>query len=226
LALAGLAYLVVGVSGLMGDPGVPIWQVPSWMAVGGDLGATVLGAILVAAGVASAIAGRMEAVPPHGVRVMMKFRRDSTAASIGDVEDFLRNYGVKHAVTRLDEDSERDKPAAAMLDIEFTPDDFRHDFLSMMTRRLRGSVANGAVKKAFQRWKNRGVLVLAAMPITSDEQMQLPKQKQRRWWNEALADWAADFAETMFIRLSRLLVYALPVALAAYIVWKMLGAGK
>jgi hypothetical protein len=30
----------------------------------------------------------------------------------------------------------------------------------------------------------------------------------------------------MFIRLSRLFVYALPVALAAYVAWQMLGGGK
>ncbi len=227
LAFAGLLFLLGGVPALMGYPAGTPWTAPAWLTVGGDLGATIFGAILVAAAVATGIAGQMEAVPPRGVRLMMKFRRDSTAASIGDVEDFLRNYGVKHAATRLDEDSERDKPAAIMLDIEFTPDDFRHDFISMLTRRLRGSVANGAVKKAFQRWKNRGVLVLAAMPIISDEQMQLPKQSQRRWWNEAFSDWLADFGETMFIRLSRLLVYIIPLSVAAYFAWQMLnGAAK
>ncbi|MGD9801286.1 MAG: hypothetical protein AB7V02_11890, partial [Parvularculaceae bacterium] len=64
---------------------------------------------------------------------------------------------------------------------------------------------------------------LAAMPIVSVEQKQLPAQTQRRWWSEALVDWAADFIETMFIRLSRGLIYILPLALAAYVAWKMLG---
>lgn len=223
MTLIGLIYLAVGVPGMMGAPGVPVWQAPSWMVFGSDLSAALIGAVLVAAGVAGMIAGRMESAPPKGVRVMLKFRRDSTAASIGDVEDYLRNYGVRHATARLDEDSERDRPAAIMLDIEFEPEDFRHDLFSMFTRRLRGSVANGAIKKAFQRWKNRGVLVLAAMPIVSVEQKQLPAQTQRRWWSEALVDWAADFIETMFIRLSRGLIYILPLALAAYVAWKMLG---
>lgn len=226
LALIGVFYLLTGLSGLVGDPGVPVLQAPEWMVFGGDLGAALIGVLLILGGAAAVLAGRTELTPPRGVRMMMKFRRDSTAASIGDVEDYLRNYGVRHAIARLDEDSERDKPASVMLDVEFAPEDFRHDIFSMMTRRLRGSVANGAIKKSFQRWKNRGVLVLAAMPIVSEEQRQLPAQKQRRWWNEALFDWAADFTETMFIRLSRLLIYAIPVALAAWLMWRFLGGGQ
>ena len=153
--------------------------------------------------------------PPTGVRVLFRFRRDGTAASIGDVEDFLRNYGVRHSVVRIDEDSERDAPSSIVLDVEFDAKDFDHNLLTMFTRRFRGSVANGAVKKAFQRWKNRGVRVLAAMPY---ETAQLPKHKQRRWWNEAVGAWAADITETMFIRFSRvLLVYLLPAAILVLI---------
>ncbi|MEZ5914388.1 MAG: hypothetical protein R3C42_02015 [Parvularculaceae bacterium] len=226
MALVGLVYLAVGLPGMLGDPGVPLWEAPTWMVFGSDLSAAVIGAILVAAGIAGLIAGRIESTPPKGVRVMLRFRRDKTAASIGDVEDYLRNFGVRHAVSRLDEDSERDRPASIMLDIEFAQEDFRHDVLSMFTRRLRGSVANGAMKKAFQRWKNRGALVLAAMPIESADQQQLPKHRQRRWWSEALGDWAVDFVETMFIRLSRLLVYIIPLALAAYLTWVWLNGGR
>lgn len=225
MALIGLIYLAVGVPGMMGEPGVPLWEAPAWMVFGSDLSAAAIGAVLFALGLAGMIAGRHESMPPKGVRVMLKFRRDSTAASIGDVENFLRNYGVRHSVTRLDEDSERDRPSSIMLDIEFDAVDFRHDVLSMFARRLRGSVANGAMKKAFQRWKNRGVLVMAAMPI-EDGQAQLPQQKQRRWWAEALVDWMLDFGETMFIRLSRVLVYLIPVAIAGLIVWRMMGGGK
>ncbi|HNS85964.1 MAG TPA: hypothetical protein PKH09_03605 [Parvularculaceae bacterium] len=225
LALIGIIYLAVGLPGMLGNPGVPVWEAPAWMVFGSDLSAAAIGAAFFVLGVAGLIAGRTESMPPKGVRVMLKFRRDSTAASIGDVENFLRNYGVRHAVTRLDEDSERDRPSSIMLDVEFDAVDFRHDILSMISRRLRGSVVNGAMKKAFQRWKNRGVLVMAAMPI-EEGQAQLPKQKQRRWWNEALVDWAMDFVETMFIRLSRLLVYLIPVALAAYLVWNFMAAGK
>ncbi|MEM9170587.1 MAG: hypothetical protein AAGC56_13160 [Pseudomonadota bacterium] len=156
-----------------------------------------------------------------GVRVLLKFRRDGTAASIGDVENYLRNYGVRHAVVRSDEDSERANPAPIMLDIEFETGDFDHNIVSMFTRRLRGSVANGAVKKAFQRWKNRGVLVLAVMPFTEP---QLPKHTQRRWWKEAVGSWAEDFAETMFVRLSRILFWSLPVLIAVF-AWLILRQG-
>ncbi len=171
----------------------------------------------------------------QGVRVMFRFLRNNSAASIGDVENFLRNHGVRHAVVRTDEDSEGHEPAPIILDVEFTPEDFAFNPVTTLGRRLQNSVANGVLKKAFQRWKNRGVLVVAAMPIErvgADHAgrpvygYQLPAPQKRRWWAEAFSAWAADFGETMFIRLSRLLVYALPVALAAYAVWQLLGAGR
>lgn len=164
---------------------------------------------------------RLRAVATHcnkdeGVRVMMRFRRDGAAASIGDVENFLRNYGVRHSVVRMDEDSEKDNPAPIVLDMEFDAADF--DFNPL--RRLRGSVANGAIKKAFQRWKNRGVLVLAAMPYDAP---QLPRHAKRRWWNEAVGSWFADFVETMFIRLSRLIFFIGLPALFAWLLWRQFG---
>jgi len=148
----------------------------------------------------------------EGVRVMMRFRRDGAAASIGDVENYLRNYGIRHAVVRMDEDSEKDNPAPVVLDMEFSVADFSYNPF----RRLRGSVGNGAVKKAFQRWKNRGVTVLAAMPY---DEAQLPRHAKRRWWNEAVGAWMADFIETMFIRLSRILFFILPAALLGWYLW-------
>lgn len=157
--------------------------------------------------------------PDPGVRVMLRFHRAGAAASIGDVEDFLRNFGVRHAVARIDEDSERENPAAMVLDIEFSLADFEGDVAyagpfaamrSWFARRFGGSVANGVLKRAFQRWKNRGVTVLAAVPYVTP---QLPKHKRRTWYGDALRAWAWDFAETMFIRLSRvLLIYVLPLA--------------
>ena len=148
----------------------------------------------------------------RGVRVMFKFRRDGSAASIGDVEDFLRNYGVRHQVVRVDEDSGRDSPASMVLDVEFDREDFSFGIGTMLTRRGQGSIVNGALKKAFQRWKNRGVTILAAMPF---EERQLAKQKPRRWWVEGRKDWSQDFADTMFIRFSRVIFfYVLPAALA------------
>ncbi len=158
----------------------------------------------------------------RGVRVMFLFRRDKTAASIGDIENFLRNFGVRHSVVRLDEDSEANSPAAVILDVEFFPEDFSYGPIKAITKRLRGSVVNGALKKAFQRWKNRGVRVLAVMPFEAD-QAQLPKHKPRRWWNEAISAWAADFTETMFIRFSRVLFfYVLPASAVGFLVWKLL----
>jgi len=145
-----------------------------------------------------------------GVRVMLRFLRSDSAASIGDVENFLRNYGVRHNVIRLNEDSGASRPASIVLDIEFSNED--NDFgWDPIGRRLRGSVVNGALKKAFQRWKNRGVLVLAAAPF---DEPQMPKQKKRRWFLEALVAQQRDFWETMFIRLSRVVFfYLLPAAL-------------
>lgn len=147
-----------------------------------------------------------------GVRVMLRFLRENTAASTGDVENYLRNYGIPYNVVRIEEDSGGDKPAPMVLDIEFS---FAHgDFgYYPFSRRFRGSVVNGALKKSFQRWKNRGVLVLAAMPY---EEPQMPRPKQRRWWKEAFVAHQRDFAETMFIRFSRILfLYVLPIALIA-----------
>jgi hypothetical protein len=166
----------------------------------------------------------------QGVRVMFRFRRNDTAASIGDVENFLRNHGVRHAVVRTDEDSEGHEPAPIVLDVEFEPEDFGFNPLTVFSgRRLQNSVVNGALKKAFARWKNRGVTVIAAVPIEQTREatfakpaeyaFQLPKPKARRWWSEAVSSWVADFAETMFIRVSRVLVYLLPLAFLAYVIW-------
>lgn len=192
----------------------------SWLS-GLTAGSAILFGTLIA--VASFILLSVQATGEQGVRVMLRFRRDSTAASLGDVENFLRNFGVRHSIVRLDEDSERDKPSSIVLDIEFDPNDFAYGPFKMLTRRLRGSVVNGALKKSFQRWKNRGVTVLAAMPF-DPQQAQLPAHKPRRWWNEAVSDWAADFIETNFaIRLPRILVfYVLPVAIVVTFVWKVL----
>ena len=157
----------------------------------------------------------------RGVRVMMRFQRAGDAASIGDVENYLRNYAVRHAATRIDEDSEREVPAATVLDMEFDCEDFHYNPF----RRLRGTVANGAVKKAFQRWKSRGVTVLAAMPYNGvDATKQLPKHQKRRWWFEAVGAWFADATETWFIRLSRIILYLVPIALVAYLIWAWMTA--
>ncbi|MEL7488649.1 MAG: hypothetical protein AAGJ87_15700, partial [Pseudomonadota bacterium] len=169
-----------------------------------------------------AVAETAEGTGCQGVRVMMKFRRDGAAASIGDVENFLRNYGVRHSVVRMDEDSERDNPSPIVLDVEFPLTDFDYNLGSMFSRRLRGSVANGAVKKAVQRWKGRGVTFLAVMPYDSP---QLPRHGKRRWWNEAVGAWFADAVETWAVRLMRILLFVTPLAGAAWAVNKYLLGG-
>lgn len=195
----------------------------SWLSSLTSTGAIILGGL-------SALAAwtmvSVQSAGQRGVRTILSFRRDGAAAAIGDVENYLRNYGVRHAVIRLDEDSGGASPASIALDIEFDPEDFSYGPFAMFSRRLRGPVANGALKKAFQRWKNRGVRVLAAMPF-EPEQAQLPKHQPRRWWNEAIASWAADFTETMFIRFSRLIFfYGLPALILAYIIWTLLLSGS
>lgn len=212
----GAAFIVLGLAGLAGYEGVAAASAKSSLAIA-----------LAGAGVAaiSAIFTRVQGGAKQGVRVMFRFLRNSTAAAIGDVENYLRNHGVRHAVVRTDEDSEGHEPAPIILDVEFEPKDFAFNPLTTFGIRMQNSVANGALKKAFQRWKNRGVTIVAAMPIEHGA-YQMPAPKARRWWAEAFNDWAADAVETWAIRLSRLMLYALPILLAAYATWLALGGGK
>lgn len=215
-----------------------------------------------------------------GVRVMMRFQRAGNAASIADLENYLRNHGVRHAVARMDEDSEKGAPAGMVLDIEFSCEDFRGDLaanpgewlgkwfgaatITAVTaalayfvaptlqaslapaqaalwlgavvvgglifllawfsqyKRTLGSVANGAMKTAFKRWKNRGGSVLAAMPFDTP---QLPDHSRRRWYSETPKSIFADAVETASIRLSRLAPwFAIAgismIAGAIYLAWR------
>jgi len=199
----------------------PVLELPaalSWLSSLTSTGAMLLGGGLA---LAAFMLLSVQNTGTRGVRVMFLFRRDKTAASIGDIENFLRNFGVRHTVVRLDEDSDAKSPAAVILDVEFFPDDFSYGPIKALTKRLRGSVVNGALKKAFQRWKNRGVRVLAVMPFEAD-QAQLPKHKPRRWWNEAISAWAEDFSSTMFIRFTRVIPYVFMVGAVGFLVWKLL----
>lgn len=218
LALVMIGFGLYGVSA----SAAPTINLPASLSWFSSLTAT--GSVLVGGAIAL-LAFSMTSVSSagqRGVRVMFRFRRDGIAASIGDVENFLRNYGVPHAVVRMDEDSEGDAPASIVLDVEFDGRDFSYGPFAMLSRRMRGSVVNGTLKKAFQRWKNRGVLILAAMPI-EEGQAQLPRHKARQWWNHAVGAWMADVVETWFIRLSRiLLIYVAPAALVAFFVWRVL----
>ncbi len=221
LGVAAMLLIGFGVYGVTASTAasVPLPASLSWLTSMTAGGVMALGA---AAALMAFIMSSVRSAGRRGVRVMLRFRRDGVAASIGDVENFLRNFGVPHAVVRMDEDSERDAPASIVLDVEFDGRDFSYGPFSMLSRRLRGSVVNGALKKAFQRWKNRGVVVLAAMPV-EDGQAQLPKHRARQWWNHAVSAWFADAAETWFIRLSRILfIWVLPAALVTLLVWRFL----
>jgi prephenate dehydratase len=220
LAAGSLAILMMifGVYGLSASS-LTLIDVPAsmpWLSSLTSTGTAAVGAALAAI---AWVLLSTQSSGEHGVRVMFRFRRDGTAASIGDVENFLRNYGVRHTVVRIGEDCECDSPASIVLDVEFAPEDFSYGPFAAISRRMRGSVVNGALKKAFQRWKNRGVTILAAMPF---DKPQLPRHKARRWWSEAVGDWTADFVETMFIRFTRLIVfYAIPALAIGYLIWKL-----
>lgn len=222
---AAIVLIALGGFGLYNSMPLPMSDIavlPAWLSGLTAGAAMALGAALA---MLAWVLSSVESRGSNGVRVLLRILRDGGAASLGDVENFLRNYGVRHSLVRMGEDSEKDKPAPVVLDIEFDPQDFAYGPFAMFSRRLRGSVVNGAMKKIFQRWKNRGVLVLAAMPF---DKPQLPRHAPRRWWKEAISAWAEDFAETMFIRLSRvLLLYVLPAAaVIALVVWLMNGAPR
>lgn len=155
-----------------------------------------------------------------GVRLMVRFQRSGEAASLGDIESYLRTFGVRHAVVRMDEDSEREAPAAMVLDIEFEPKDFAFNLWSSLTNRLRGSVVNGALKKIFQRWKDRSVGVLAAMPIEFDSdrklKAQMPPHKRRRWWSEGINSLIEISVEEWAIRAQRVVPMILFAALILF----------
>jgi hypothetical protein len=218
-AAAAIALVALGGFGVYNSLPLPLSAVDSlpWLTQLTATGAVLLGGLI---GLAAWTLLSVQSRGSNGVRMLFRFRRDGDAASLGDVENFLRNYGVRHSLVRMGEDSEGDKPAPVVLDVEFDPEDFSYGPFAMLSRRLRGSVVNGALKKVFQRWKNRGVIVLAAMPY---DKPQLPKHKPRRWWNEAVGAWAEDFAETMFIRLSRILLfYVVPAAAVIYLLIRFL----
>ena len=228
LVAAGLVLFgIYGVGGATSVIELP--SALSWMS-----SLTSMSAILIGGAVALAawILLSVQSAGRRGVRVIMAFRRDSSAASIGDVENYLRNFGVAHNVIRLDEDSKSGRPADIALDIEFEPSDFSYGPFAALSRRMRGSVVNGAMKKTFQRWKNRGVRVLAVMPFEPDAgrarergmaTAQLAKHQARRWWSEAVSAWAADFTETMFIRFSRVMFfYLVPAGIVGFFIWKLL----
>ncbi len=220
LIFIGLIFAAVGFAGLGGWRGIPLLSGTPEMVALADAAALAIGAGLMLVGLGHSQKNSSGgAYDMNGIRVLLAFQRSERAASIADIENFLRNFGVRHAIVRADEDSERNYPAASVIDIEFMCDDLRWN----PGRRLRNSVLNGALKKAFAKWKSRNVLVLAAMPF---DKPQMPPHKPRHWlWHAPIA-WTKDFVETMSIRLPRVLLYLIPVAAAAYVAWFLMFGGK
>lgn len=218
LGLVAIFFGVVGVSSL--DAVFLTDEISKWLTPVRAQTAVILGALLSAF---SYLLLQAQGGAKHGVRVMFRFLRNASAASTSDIENYLRNHGVRYAVVRTDEDSNAHEPAPVVLDVEFAPEHFGFNPFSVFGgRRLQNSIVNGALKKAFARWKNRGVLIIAAMPILSG--YQLPEPKRRRWWNEAVVAWGYDFVETMFVRFTRVAVYLIPLAIAAaFVAWFILG---
>ena len=89
-----------------------------------------------------------------GVRLMLRFKRSGDAASIADLENYLRNYGVRYAVSRLDEDSERAAPAGIVVDMEFSCADFDGDLA------YRGG-------RWFAKWSVLGLSIIAALAFAA-----------------------------------------------------------
>jgi hypothetical protein len=111
---------------------------------------------------------------------------------------------VRYDVFDLAVRDEAGNPSPRILDIEFHIRDFHYD----PGRRLRGSVANGALKLAFSRWKSRGVQVIGAMPLTA---FRMKRPAPRRWWSEGAGAAVRSFGDVMFIRFSRLLFGAVVI---------------
>ncbi len=142
-----------------------------------------------------------------GVRVMFRFRRGKKAASIGDVESFLRHHGVRYNVVKINEDSGKESPGAIVLDAEFEPRHFR------TTMPIFGRcAAREVLGAAFARWKDRSSGVIAAMPMESH---QLPEAGRRRFYVDNFMSGFSAFLRDKWIR------YRVvgPAAIAAAAAW-------
>lgn len=120
-----------------------------------------------------------------GVRVLLAVQRVGTNQSLGELEDYLKYFGVRFATVRLGEDSESSRPAPTVIDVEFEQ---RHFGLHL----FHGSIARGFMNIAFSRRRYGPTKFLAVMPIG---ELQLPKHQQRRWWWEGLHMMWKSFGE-------------------------------
>ncbi|MEO1014588.1 MAG: hypothetical protein AAFX08_05310 [Pseudomonadota bacterium] len=128
----------------------------------------------------------------EGVRVMFRFRRSKKAASVGDVENFLRHHGVRYNVVKINEDSGKDDPGSLVLDVEFERRHFNRG-IPLISR----SPVREVLGAAFARWKGRSVSVIAAMPIDAH---QLPESGRRRFYVDNIVSGFRTFVRDKWIR--------------------------
>ncbi|MEQ1931812.1 MAG: hypothetical protein ABL957_14945 [Parvularculaceae bacterium] len=114
--------------------------------------------------------------PQGGVRILLQVPRGRGVTSTGELEEYLRQFGVSYATVRLNEDSEGKKPAPLVMDVEF-------DFAHFDPHPWHGSIVSGFLWRAFDRSKFGMSRLLAAFPY---EESQLPAHDQRRWWLEGV----------------------------------------
>ena len=139
-----------------------------------------------------------------GVGLILRFKRDGDAAATADIERFLRAHGVRYEVMDLPPRNLSDAPQPRIMEIEFD----RADFEFGLRRLTSGAVAADAMRIAFSKWKSRGVQLIGVMPVTT---FRLPARAPRRWWREGAGAGVRSFGHTMFVRFSRLLIYALAI---------------
>ncbi|MEO1252910.1 MAG: hypothetical protein AAFW81_11275 [Pseudomonadota bacterium] len=150
-----------------------------------------------------------------GVNVILRLKRDEDAAASADIENYLRNFGVRYDALDLPERHHHKSPPPRIIDIEFDAADFEYD----PRRRLRGRVANGALKLALSRWKSRGVQIVGAIPVS---EFRMAGRGSRHWLRKGAPEAVQSFGQTQFIRLSRLAIYLLIIsAVAALIVFAL-----
>jgi hypothetical protein len=150
------------------------------------------------------VTGRAE----NGVRVMIRFLRNESPSSFGDIEWLLRYFGVGYRIERLKEDSERGQPASVMLDMAFEPGHFAW-------HPVRHSIVYGIMSRIFERSRHGNVRIFVAAPYKYDaKHPQIPKEKPRRWWTEGFDKWrhsAIEKIEASFVLSLRQVLHNLPL---------------
>jgi len=139
--------------------------------------------------------------PEHpGVRILVQFGRQGPVTTIGDVEEFLRRFGVRYSIFQMGDstlDSPRPKvpgssassPSPIVLDIEFDEHHFTDHYNDGLISR---SIVEGFLFKAFNRSRHSMARILAAFPY---EKPQLLPQARHRWWFEGIRLSAQTWAE-------------------------------